>query len=93
MPEGLPILLDDILDRLKIVAAFFQEISGQLVEIDLSNVDALAASTTRHKIFFRMSGAHERHLASALACADESRYTQIKKSKKRKRLDHNRRSC
>jgi hypothetical protein len=38
---------------------------------------------------FRMSGAHERHLASALACANESRYTTIKKSKKRKRLDHN----
>ena len=36
-----------------------------------------------------MSGAHERHLASALACANESRYTTIKKSKKRKRLDHN----
>jgi hypothetical protein len=36
-----------------------------------------------------MSGAHERLLASALACANESRYTQIKKSKKRKRLDHN----
>jgi hypothetical protein len=36
-----------------------------------------------------MSGAHERHLASALACANESRYTAIKKSKKRKRLDHN----
>ena len=36
-----------------------------------------------------MSAAHERHLASALACANESRYTQIKKSKKRKRLDHN----
>jgi hypothetical protein len=38
---------------------------------------------------FRMSAAHERHLASALACANESRYRQIKKSKKRKRLDHN----
>jgi hypothetical protein len=38
---------------------------------------------------FRMSGAHERHLPFALACANESRYTQIKKSKKRKRLDHN----
>jgi len=38
---------------------------------------------------FRMSGAHECHLASALACASESRYAQIKKSKKRKRLDHN----
>jgi len=36
-----------------------------------------------------MSAAHERHLASALACANESRYRQIKKSKKRKRLDHN----
>ena len=36
-----------------------------------------------------MSGAHERHLVSALACANESRYTTIKKSKKRKRLDHN----
>ncbi len=36
-----------------------------------------------------MSGAHARHLASALACANESRYTPIKKSKKRKRLDHN----
>ena len=37
-----------------------------------------------------MSGAHERHLVSALACANESRYTAIKKSKKkRKRLDHN----
>jgi len=45
--------------------------------------------TTRHKTFFRMSGAHARHLASALACANESRYTPIKKSKKRKRLDHN----
>jgi hypothetical protein len=38
---------------------------------------------------FRMSGAHERHLPFALACANESRYTPIKKSKKRKRLDHN----
>jgi hypothetical protein len=38
---------------------------------------------------FRMSGAHERHPASALACANESRYTASKKSKKRKRLDHN----
>jgi hypothetical protein len=38
---------------------------------------------------FRMSGAHERHPASALACAGESRYTAIKKIKKRKRLDHN----
>jgi hypothetical protein len=38
---------------------------------------------------FRMSGAHERHPASALACTNESRYTTIKKSKKRKRLDHN----
>jgi hypothetical protein len=38
---------------------------------------------------FRMSGAHERHPASTLACANESRYTTIKKSKKRKRLDHN----
>jgi len=36
-----------------------------------------------------MSGAHERHPASALACANESRYTASKKSKKRKRLDHN----
>jgi hypothetical protein len=42
---------------------------------------------------FRMSGAHERYPASALACANESRYTTIKKSKKRKRLDHNRWSC
>jgi hypothetical protein len=44
---------------------------------------------TRHKIFFCMSGAHARHLAFALACENESRYTPIKKSKKRKRLDHN----
>lgn len=36
-----------------------------------------------------MSGAHERHLPFALACANELRYTTIKKSKKRKRLDHN----
>ena len=43
----------------------------------------------RHKTFFCMSGAHARHLASALACVNESRYTPIKKSKKRKRLDHN----
>src|SRR5215213_7761583 len=38
---------------------------------------------------FRMSGAHARHLPFALACANESRYTPIQKSKKRKRLDHN----
>jgi hypothetical protein len=49
--------------------------------------------TTRHKIFFCMIRAHARHLASALACANESRYTPVKKSKKRKRLDHNRWSC
>jgi len=36
-----------------------------------------------------MSRAHARHLASALACGGESRYTPIKKNKKRKRLDHN----
>ena len=36
-----------------------------------------------------MSRAHARHLASALAYGGESRYTPIKKNKKRKRLDHN----
>jgi hypothetical protein len=47
----------------------------------------IARDTTQN--IFRMSGAHERHLPFALACANESRYTTIKKSKKRKRLDHN----
>ena len=36
-----------------------------------------------------MSGAHARHLAFVVACENESRYTTTKKSKKRKRLDHN----
>jgi hypothetical protein len=36
-----------------------------------------------------MSGAHARHLAFVVACESESRYRRIKKSKKRKRLDHN----
>ena len=36
-----------------------------------------------------MSEAHARHLAFVVACENESRYRRIKKSKKRKRLDHN----
>ena len=36
-----------------------------------------------------MSAAHARHLTFVVACENESRYTTFKKSKKRKRLDHN----
>ncbi len=48
---GLAVLLDDILDGLNIISALFQEISRQLIEINLSDVDALAAAAAGYEIF------------------------------------------
>jgi hypothetical protein len=51
--------------------------------------DRASIAREAHKTFFRMSGAHARHLAFTVVCENESRYRTTKKSKKRKRLDHN----
>jgi len=58
------------------------------IDVHLPHDRASIAHHTTQKTFC-MSRAHARHLASALAYGGESRYTPIKKNKKRKRLDHN----
>jgi len=48
---GSPVFVDDILDRLDIVAGLFQKISGQLIEIYLPDIEPLAAASAGHEIF------------------------------------------
>ncbi len=48
---GPPVFVYDIPNRLEIVAGFFQEISGQLIEIHSPDIDPLAAAAARREIF------------------------------------------